>query len=763
MANIFAPLTPAERAIGTTPAKPKPVPIVPVPEDAPACTWRHPRHGKPVATWAYHDADGRLVAYAARVEYRGADGKPNKDVLPLTCCRVGQANGLERYGWRACGVPAPRPLYHLPELLAAAEAPVIVTEGEMKADVVPSLFPGHVGTTSLGGADAAKLSDWTPLARRNVIIWPDHDEPGRGYAHDVAVLATAAGVPSVAIVAVPAEWPEGWDIADALPEGVAPDTLAQLLQSAIPWTPAAAAPNEPGDRVDATAEIARLAGLPLLQYDHEREAAAKGLGCRTSTLDHLVAKHRGESAGAPGGQGRPLDMHEPEPWPEPVHGATLLAGLAVAIRRHVVLGTAEAEAVALWVIAAHAFDAWRIFPRVFVTAPEKQCGKTTLMDVLWFLVPKPLKAGSVTAATIFRVIELARPTLLLDEADHYRDAEELRAVINSGHSRNGNVIRNVPAGDGWEVRQFSTWAPIALAAIGHVWATVEDRSIRIGLRRRRPDELIEPLRLARAGELEDLARKAARWVADHAAELAAADPEMPEGIVNRAADNWHPLLAVADLAGGAWPERARRAAAELSSEGDDQTSIRAALLADIRAAFAAKGVDRQSSDELAAYLGSLDDRPWPDYRGGKPISKTQVARLLKPIGVSSGTIRLPDNTTPEGYYLTAFRDAFSRYLPAENATTPQRSVPVALGAFQNATSGNGVAFQNCENPSVSTDCGVVADENPPAAGDGDSNGYDRDPRRRHGRSDAAAPGARGRARRRRRGERQTGDPRRGPR
>ncbi|HZT88195.1 MAG TPA: DUF3631 domain-containing protein [Stellaceae bacterium] len=160
---------------------------------------------------------------------------------------------------------------------------------------------------------------------------------------------------------------------------------------------------------------------------------------------------------------------------------------------------------------------------------------------------------------------------------------------------------------------------------------------------------------------------------------------MPEGIINRAADNWRPLLAVADLAGGEWPERARRAAAKLS-ENSDQGSIRAALLADVRAAFTAKGVDRLSSDELASYLGSLDDRPWPEYRAGKPISKSQVARLLKPLGVSSGTIRLPDGGTLKGYLPDGIRRRVRQIPPRRNrhnVTSP--GFPRFCARFQNVT------------------------------------------------------------------------------
>jgi hypothetical protein len=197
--------------------------------------------------WAYRDPDGRLVAYAARVQYEGADGKRRKDVLPIIYCHIGyHPGGSARYAWCARGVLAPRPLYRLPELLANRTAPVIVTEGEKKADLVPALFPGYLGTTSMGGARAAAQSDWTPLAGRRVTIWPDNDEPGRRYASNVARLATDASAAFVAIVAVPAHWPQSWDLADPLPNGTAPETLSRLLAEAVPWTPPAAEPKSEG-------------------------------------------------------------------------------------------------------------------------------------------------------------------------------------------------------------------------------------------------------------------------------------------------------------------------------------------------------------------------------------------------------------------------------------------------------------------------------------------------------------------------------------
>jgi putative DNA primase/helicase len=149
-------------------------------------------------------------------------------------------------------------------------------------------------------------------------------------------------------------------------------------------------------------------------------------------------------------------------------------------------------------------------------------------------------------------------------------------VLDAGDRRDGAVIRLV--GDSHEPRQFSVWALVALAAIGRLPGTIEDRSIIVTLRRRRPDEEIASLRRGRALELEALARKAVRWAADHPEDIASADPEMPAGIHNRAADNWHPLLVIADLAGGEWPERARQTAIELSREGGDSESAPAAIV-----------------------------------------------------------------------------------------------------------------------------------------------------------------------------------------
>ena len=411
---------------------------------------------------------------------------------------------------------------------------------------------------------------------------------------------------------------------------------------------------------DVDREISRLAKLGMVEYEHERKDAAARLNLRASILDLLVAAKR-DKPNDGGRQGHALNLSEPEPWPDPVNGTSLLDAIVANVRQHVVMFDHAADAVALWVVHTYLLDCFGISPRLAITSPERGCGKTTALDVVSHLVRRPLSTANASAAAIFRVVELQRPTLLIDEADTFLpENEELRGILNSGHRQGGSVIRTV--GEEFEPRSFSTYSAYAIALIGRLPATLADRSVAIELRRRRADEPIEPFRFDRTGHLDQLARKAARWAADNADRIQGADPDMPAGVFNRVADNWRPLLAIADAAGGEWPARARRAVqcAGASATGDDQ-SVRVLLLADIRAHFAERTVDRVSSNELVAALMAIEGRPWAEWKAGKPLSANGLARLLAPFGIAPATIRTATGT-PKGYQLTQFEDAFARYL-----------------------------------------------------------------------------------------------------
>ena len=541
-----------------------------------------------------------------------------------------------------------------------------------------------------------------PLAR--IVLLADDDyltagNPGLTKAQEAA--AAVGGV--VAVPDFGADRPAAATDFNDLAQHAGPDAVRRCIEAAL------AANNREGDRPDDDVEIARLAALPMAQYERERESAAKKLGFRVSILDKLVLAERG--GGPVSGQGRQLELYKPEPWSEPVDGAELLDAIVAEVRRYVVLDPAGTDAVVLWVLADHEFDQFSIFPRLFISAPEWGCGKTTLLDEIGFLVPSKLSADNITAAALFRTIEAERPTLLLDEADTYlRDSEDMRGVVDSGHRRDGGVIRTV--GDAHEPRRFSTWAPMVLAAIGRLPGTVEDRSIKITMRRRRPDEPVVSLRLDRPSGFEKLARMAARWARDHASELRAADPAMPASIYNRVADNWRPLFAVADIAGGDWPERARKAALRLSLDGEDSISAGVLLLGDLRGLF-----DREPSGvlftrDILTALHADETRPWPEWKNGKPITDRQLAALLKPYNIKPKTVRRGDQTD-KGYRLEWFEDAFARYLPSLSVTASQANDSVGIGLLRSVTTSNSptpsVTDTGPEKLGVSADCDGVTD------------------------------------------------------
>jgi putative DNA primase/helicase len=290
------------------------------------------------------------------------------------------------------------------------------------------------------------------------------------------------------------------------------------------------------------------------------------------------------------------------------------------------------------------------------------------LTLLSALVPRACPACNITTAALFRAVEKWQPTLLIDEADTFlKNSDELRGVLNSGHQRaNAYVIRTT--GDDHEPKRFRTWTPKAVALIGKLPPTLASRAIHIELRRKTASESVELLRPDRLDHLEPLRRQAARWVVDNAINLSSADPMMPKVLLGRAADNWRPLIAIADLAGGEWPARARQIAQELGGCKEQTAGIM--LLEDIMLIFTDRAVDRLPSVEMAEGLSKMEDRPWPEWHQGRPITPRQIAKLLEPFGVTPGTIRT-GSTTAKGYKLDDFRDTFMRYVTHTSVTPSQ--------------------------------------------------------------------------------------------
>jgi len=410
------------------------------------------------------------------------------------------------------------------------------------------------------------------------------------------------------------------------------------------------------------AVIAELAALDTLEYELHRDTAATGLGIRVLALDKLVRGWRAASED----ENAALPHWNVEPSAEPVDGAALLNNLRRVFRRYVVLPKGADIVLPLWVLHAWTMDAGDISPLMVLVSPTKRCGKTSVLIVLYFLTPRSELSSNITAPALFRYIEHVRPTLLIDEADSFvKDNEELRGILNSGHTKAAaNIIRNVDH----KPRRFSTWAPKALATIRAVADTLQDRAIVVQLQRKPPTATVARLRRRDSEEFAALRSQAARWAVDNFDLLVDAEPKVPNRLNDRASDNWRPLLAIADLAGGTWPEEARRAACLLSGEVQDD-AIGVELLKDIRSAFGDDDVIR--SADLMAKLTADPERPWAEWKHGRPLTQKQLAGLLAPFHIISLTVHPPGLPDGKGYRRIDFREAWAAYCPGQNTPSKQ--------------------------------------------------------------------------------------------
>ena len=403
---------------------------------------------------------------------------------------------------------------------------------------------------------------------------------------------------------------------------------------------------------------------PLVRELVRTEAIARltTLGVRTPArlVDAALSGRATNSSGA--GSGRGLRFADPDPWPEAVDGAALLEDLAHTYRQFVSLPDGGAEALALWIVFTYALDAFAVAPIVALCSPLKRCGKTTTEELTAALAKRPLAAANITVAALYRTVEQFAPTLIVDEADTFLLTNlALRGIINSGHTRaTAFVVRTL----GHEPRLFSTWGARMIALIGRLPTTLEDRAIVLPMRRRAPGEPVE--RIRRDGllrRLDPLRRRAARWVADHLAALQAADPAVPDELNDRQADNWRPLLAIADAAGGAWVDLARATARTLAGavvEADSAAPVQ--LLADLQDLFATAAADKLATAAIIRHLIKLEARPWAEYADGRPLGPRHLAQLLEGFRIKAKQIR-QGAATRKGYLRSDFTDAFRRYLP----------------------------------------------------------------------------------------------------
>lgn len=462
------------------------------------------------------------------------------------------------------------------------------------------------------------------------------------------------------------------------------------------------------DSADDEKIIGLLAAMDDINYFRSRDDFAQKLKLKTTDLDKLVRKHKQVNEQEKAGEDGIFSVVTP--WPEYVNGSVLLHEITETIQRYAVLSLDQARACALWVAFSWFIDGANVAPILNISSPQMRCGKSKLLGLVGEFVARPLMASNISPAALFRAVERWKPTLLIDEADTFvGSSDELRGIVNAGHYRNtAYVIRTV--GDDHEPKQFYTWCAKVMAGIGNLPDTIKDRSIVIELRRKLPHEKVEKLRHRDSSVLEPYRQKLCRWTLDELERFSALQPQAVEGINDRAADNWEPLLAVAELAGEDWPAHARKSAIALSGVSQEAPTIEVELLTDIRDLFEQKDLPSLFTKELIEALCSDDEKPWATWNKGRPMTASQLSKKLSPFKVKPEDVRR-GSLVKKGYKLSKLQDAFERYLvqPAvSGATALHPRNGGASGAFATRYMTDGVAAEKQLQPRNDGACSVVA-------------------------------------------------------
>lgn len=430
--------------------------------------------------------------------------------------------------------------------------------------------------------------------------------------------------------------------------------------------------------------IARLAKLHPLDYEKIRETEAEKLGIkRVTELDKAVSKARKQSA----------DDNAPfpdiEPYPEPINPALLLDEVSQTIRRFIAMDKYQADIAALWIAVCWFIDVIHTAPIALINAPERACGKTQLLTLLSKLAPRATQLSGISPSVLFRMIEKYQPTLFVDEIETVlKDNEDLRGLLNAGHTRDSAFVwRSVAAGDDFEPKRFSVWGMKAIAGINAIKLaeTVTSRSIIFELRRKRPDENVDRLRYAEPLLFERLAAQLARFAADYSDKARHTRPVLPDALGDREQDNFEPLLQIAYVAGGHWPDTTFKAALKIAGSVQSNQSTANELLADIQEVFETKHISKISTADLIEALVSDDERSWATYNRGKQLTPRQLAAKLRDYGIYVKTIRV-GYETPKGYELAQFQDSFDRYLSQH----PQ-NLPPHRNISAESNTGNGLS------------------------------------------------------------------------
>jgi hypothetical protein len=359
----------------------------------------------------------------------------------------------------------------------------------------------------------------------------------------------------------------------------------------------------------------------------------------------------------------------------------LLRETAQFLADYIVLPETSLLVLSAWVIAAWLADKWDRFPHVAINSPEKRCGKSLLLELLFLIVPRPRYTTNISPAALYRVVQAERPTLLMDESQSLsrrgsEASEVIREILNAGIGKNAKVIRCGGANHD-QIEEFSVYSPKVFAMIGEPDGVLADRSLPVQMKRKTKDDQVQRYR-SRVVEEDGkkLHAKLEKWAEDNAEKVAKVyDGLEPFAIANdRMADLLTPLQAVLEVLGGdpkvmegRRPLTLLKEYAEGLDERDKAMEMQSPgvrLLAACRGIFSGEA-DRKTyvflpTDLLIRWLAGRREEPWYRYNKGEPITREALANLLRPFGIKPSPNKKQTN---RGYHAEDFREAWDRYLP----------------------------------------------------------------------------------------------------
>jgi len=369
----------------------------------------------------------------------------------------------------------------------------------------------------------------------------------------------------------------------------------------------------------------------------------------------------------------PRDVDPSQPVGANVTALDLIRAMA---EDYLALAADQYVACALWTAHTHIYDRYMVTPRLWLTSPVRGCGKTVALDMLSRLVARPTLADNITAAAIYDTIDREHGTMLLDEVDNLELGAKaaLRSVLNAGYRKGRKIVRGV----GKQRREYDVFAPIALASIGVLSLPLISRSIIVRMRRHDGSRVLKRFDLGDTRALDLTYQHIRAWARDVKLDP---NPALPRELRGRDADNWRPLIAIADACSPAWGALARAAAVAFAQDRKEE-DVGVLLLRDIRVVFDARGIDRITGKALLVALHELESGDWLEFCGAKndrlshKLRNSELRALLRLFDIEPRSIwaagpRKPGDSSAKGYYRSDFVAAWDAYCSDEAGTPAQ--------------------------------------------------------------------------------------------